>query len=529
MDAIRDILLPALTAKHLKWRHQGGKWAAQCPAHDDNNPSLSIEAGRTQPVVLTCHYGCRGDKILEALGLTWAELCAPREDKPNGDWTPFGDAIAVYDYRDEKGVLLYQVCRTADKQFPVRVPDGSKKTGYRWKLGDTRRVLYRLEQVIAAVEQCRTIYICEGEKDVHTLEAQGLVATCNPGGAGSGWRPEYNIHLQDAVVWIIADADDKGRAHARTVRQQLEGVAADITVAEAAAGKDATDHFTAGKTLDDLLITWPTVRPSDADLAIELWQFLDGTDPAYDWVIPDLLERGDRLILTGWEGLGKSMLVRQLAVAAAAGLHPFNTGYAHRYPPKRVLFIDCENSETQSRRKLRGIAMHTKQLDAAVPPGQMRLIHRPEGIDLTTVEDAAWLLERITAHRPDILIIGPFYRLHAGNMNDEQIARRTVAVLDAARAAAGCALITEAHAGHGEPGKTRSVRPTGSSLLLRWPEFGYGLAGAEHSTANERGIFTEVDVKAWRGDRDARDWPMHLRYGGPNSFPWVPWKPAGRT
>ena len=71
-----------------------------------------------------------------------------------------------------------------------------------------------------------------------------------------------------------------------------------------------------------------------------LREFLDRDDPDHDWVIPGLLERGDRFILTGSEGLGKSVLQRQLAVCAAAGVHPFNHP---RVEPVRVLLIDCEN------------------------------------------------------------------------------------------------------------------------------------------------------------------------------------------
>jgi hypothetical protein len=75
-----------------------------------------------------------------------------------------------------------------------------------------------------------------------------------------------------------------------------------------------------------------------------------------------------------------------------------------------------------------------------------------------------------------VLFIGPFYRLHNANLNEELPARRTVAVLDKARNSVGCALVIEAHAGHGNQISERDVRPVGSSLLLRWPEFGYGLA-----------------------------------------------------
>ena len=76
---------------------------------------------------------------------------------------------------------------------------------------------------------------------------------------------------------------------------------------------------------------------------------------------------------------------------------------------------------------------------------------------------------------PTCWCVGPLYRLHATDTNEEIAARQVVTALDAARIKADCALITEAHAGHGEAALNRSVRPTGSSLFLRWPEFGYGM------------------------------------------------------
>lgn len=500
-------------------RMSGGSWALRCPAHEDNRASLSVSPGREHPIVLHCHAGCTPDAICEARGIVWADLCKPRVDgdRPVEDevWTPAGPAVAVYDYRDEQGEILFQVCRTAGKDFRQRRPDPTHKSGWSWKLGDVRRVLYRLPRVIEAVAECREIYICEGEKDVHTLEGQGLVATCNPGGAGNGkWKPEYSEVLRDAVVVIVADNDQPGRAHARQIRDALIDIAAHITIKEAASGKDVTDHFQAKHTLDDLLTVWPAAE-AKPDLAPDLWEFLSVKDVEFDWLVPGLLERGDRLILTGFEGLGKSMLVRQLAVCIAAGLHPFQP--VRHFDPKRVLIIDCENSERQNRRKFQPIADAATCHGRRVPEGQLRIIHRPDGIDLTRDEDTEWLTERVTAHKPDALFIGPFYRLHNANMNDELPARKVMALLDKLRAMHGCAVITEAHAGHGEHGKNRSTRPAGSSLLLRWPEFGFGLSPATDETPCKG-----VNVGAWRGSRDAdREWPQGLVWGGKNEMPWV--------
>ncbi|PRX90848.1 DUF3987 domain-containing protein [Allonocardiopsis opalescens] len=260
-DVLYEVVLPRLEGI----RKQAGYYMARCPAHPDRQPSLSVSVGKEHPVVFHCHAGCERDAILDALGLTWAELCKPREERPRGgEWTPRGDAIAVYDYFDENGELLFQVLRTADKQFPCRIPDRSKKSGWAWRLGDTRRVPYRLPQILAAVRAGTTVYIAEGERDCNTLERHGLEATCNPGGAGK-WRQEYAEHLSGADVVVIADRDDPGLDHARHVARTLAGVAAHVRIVQAAAGKDATDHFNAGHGAGDFVALDADQAPPRAD------------------------------------------------------------------------------------------------------------------------------------------------------------------------------------------------------------------------------------------------------------------------
>lgn len=522
-DVIRQVLLPALSAHGSKFTYSGGSWMAKCPAHEDGKASLSISPGKDQPCVLKCHAGCETADILKELDLTWADLSNPKESgKPKGEWTPHGEAIAVYDYTDEAGELLFQVLRTADKQFPQRRPDSSSKSGWRWKLENTRRVLYRLPKVLAAIEAGEPVWVCEGEKDVHSLERAGVTATCNPAGSGGGWRAEYSESLREAVVTIVADRDSAGQRHARNIAAALAGVARSVEIVEAAGEgtdrgsqvKDATDHFAAGYTLADFVVTWESDEDSGPDLAPDLYEFLAGVDAPYDWVIESILERGDRLIWTGSEGLGKSVAGRQFAICAAAGLHPFADEPAE---PRRVLWIDCENSERQGRRHFRKLERTARLKGRPVPEGGMRLIHRPAGIDLTRPDDEAWLLERVHAHKPDLLYIGPLYRLHATDVNDETAARKVCAVLDQARVKSDCALIIEGHSPHGDSNGVRPVRPIGSSLFRRWPEFGYGI-----SPARDENPCREVAVRAWRGARDERHWPKFLTWGESESdWPWV--------
>lgn len=518
MSALTEVVLP----KFDKVSRSGGSYMVQCPAHEDGSASLSVAEGKDQPVVFHCFAGCRADDILAAIGLDWEDVTKPREQSPDRftqprrDGKPFARSfVATYPYRDEAGDLLFEVCRGADKKFRQRRPDPEKPGSYLWSLGDTRRVLYRLPELIAAVKAGEVIYLAEGEKDVESLRKQGFAATCNSGGAGK-WRPEYSQFLREAIVVICADKDEPGQAHARQVRDSLLTVGATVEIVEAKVGKDVSDHLAAGLGLEEMETTWTNDKPVKVDLAPDLDEFLAGEDEPYDWVVPDLLERGDRVMLTGFEGLGKSVIGRQMGIAIAAGVHPFL--HLKRIEPRRVLVIDCENSERQNRRKYREMRDIASRLGCRPGPGMWRIIHRLDGVDLTVKDDAEWLMERVTAHQPDLLIIGPFYKMHSGNMNEEGPARKAIAVLDHVRAAVNCCLLVEAHAGHGEDGAKRSVRPTGSSLLMRWPEFGIGIRPC--GTVESGGVNATVEVLHWRGQRDQRDWPRWLTWGDPREWPW---------
>ena len=186
------------------------------------------------------------------------------------------------------------------------------------------------------------------------------------------------------------------------------------------------------------------------ELAPDLHEFIGDVDPPNDWVIDGLLERGDRLIWTGYRGTGQEVMTRQLAVAAAAGVHPFTGEPAD---PLRVLFIDCENPDRKSRRHFREAgggrprckdARRCPRAAADHPPARR---HRPDprGGRGRGCSSAS----RRTS--PDLLVIGPLYRLHARTSTRRQRPRRSIAARwTRRRSPVDCALIIEAHAPHGE-------------------------------------------------------------------------------
>lgn len=256
------------------------------------------------------------------------------------------------------------------------------------------------------------------------------------------------------------------------------------------------------------------VGAPDPDVAT----FLASVDTEYDWLVPGFLEHRDRLMLTATEGAGKSVLLTQIAVQIAAGIHPWTL---QKITPRNVTLIDLENPARLVTRRLDTL---TTVAGARLDPQRLRIHSRPSGIDLTTRPDKLWLLDRCRANAAELVVIGPAYRMAAGvasrgDVGGEDQTRTVTAALDEVRSRCNVTLIIETHAPHGQSGHTRDLRPFGSSVWLRWPEFGIGL---RKDPAGTPGLY---DVEHWRGARDERVWPKQLQRGG--VWPWTPVMPTG--
>jgi len=549
-------------------RQTGSGWQAQCPCRDDDrNPSLSIGEGQDGKVLVTCHRGggCNVEQICFAVGMKVSDLMPPSIDfvKPKDKPT----LVKTYDFVDENGVLLFQKLRYLNsdgtKTFKQRKP-GPTHGEWVYSLGDTPKVLYNLPAVLAARASGTPIWVVEGEKDADTLTALGFCATTMPGGAGK-WLDIHTAALAGAVVDIISDNDLPGRGHALKVLAALTGAGCDAQVWVSETHKDITDHLSAGKTIDNLIALeeLPEIFPQsdhtpiadaprpgtddakdallarvqqildrdDLDTNLKIakaslilssspstnvldpgrlvqWNdlFNEEFDDSYDWVIPGLLERGERVIVVAVEGLGKSMLARQMAILPSAGLHPF-TYMPMR--PVRTLLIDLENPERIIRRTSRNIEIQAmRRGNVARLDGH--ILVKPSGLNLMTASDRALLEDAVERTKPEILLIGPLYKafIDPGGRTSESIAVEIAKYLDTIRIGFNCALWIEAHAPLGSSMTSRDLRPFGSAVWSRWPEFGISLQ--PDPTTNDPFVY---DVKHFRGARDERQWPTKIRRG----------------
>jgi len=529
------------------------QWQARCPCrNDDENPSLAI-AYKDERILVNCFRGasaCNAQEICKEVGLSISDLMPdkPKEKKLS--------KVAEYNYYDEAGELLFQKVRYVDqdgrKTFRQRRPvDGGQ---WEYSLGDTPKVLYNLPAVRAAIANNTSIYVVEGEKDADALIARGLVATTMPGGAGN-WLDIHTMALAGGTIDIVADNDEVGHEHAADVFRKLQEVGCDVALWRCPSKKDVFDHLAAGLNLDELepldpdglTELYPTVVPSEETpltQAIERiaatllnpdltpqqkllkaalistsaateqplytgrlvkWQDFINEEQSSEpkWVIDGVLEAQERVIVVAAEGVGKTMLMRQVAILTGAGIHPFTFQPMQQ---RRTLFVDLENPEHIIHKMSSQIFADVFKM-GWVKDVEAHIWMEPSGLNLLNKADRQKLEEQIEKTRPELICMGPLYKsfVDPGGRTSESIVVEIAKYLDYIRTVYNCALWLEHHAPLGTTMATRDLRPFGSAVWSRWPEFGIALSPVP---TGEPYVY---DIRHFRGARDERAWPSLIK------------------
>ncbi len=238
----------------------GNELRGPCPVHKGKRSSFAVNPITGEAY---CHSQCgRGwDIIAFEQEITGSNFAEARDSVFSivGRITAGSQRreVATYDYLDENGELLFQTVRYEPKDFRQRRPNGDG--GWIWNLRGVRPVLYRLPELLSRSSE--TIFVCEGEKDVLSLEPMGVLATCNPMGAGK-WRHEYAETLSGRTVVVIPDNDPatdengkshyKGQKHAAAVAESLLKHGCEVRIIELPSGKDATEWLALGGTAEEL-------------------------------------------------------------------------------------------------------------------------------------------------------------------------------------------------------------------------------------------------------------------------------------
>lgn len=312
--------------------------------------------------VWTCYAGCGGGSVIDLLskldGVSIRDFCV-REGIGKDDGVarkPFSASRSffkrrseaekpqkpaaskdkseidkIYSYQDALGHEVYQVVRFKPKDFRQRHKENNE---WVWSMQNVERVLYHLPEVL----QSPSVYVCEGEKDVDSLIALGIMATCNVGGAGK-WLESYSAYLAGKDVVICGDNDEPGQAHVRQVFDSVAGKAKTVKVIKLPkTAKDVSEFIAtfkdpshAKRALDDLRdeahpfvqgVEMPVYSMSEIqpllrkhystyeERAFDLSKWLPGMK-----VIGSLIP-GDMIVLIGDTGSGKTGVASSIALAA---------------------------------------------------------------------------------------------------------------------------------------------------------------------------------------------------------------------
>lgn len=207
-----------------------GEYLACCPAHDDQEPSLTIRE-KNGKLLWHCHAGCSQDAVWKAIlreyqkyhsngqerkseGLTVEEYAQAKLLDANRlkQWHVHtvllqGKKAVKIEYRDITGDLISVQYRTALEGDRFRLRKGDSHCLYGlWRLSDKVSV----------------IMVVEGVSDCHTLWMAGIPAIGIPSASSIGLAPKlwevFKKHLpQNTKIVLCVDNDEAGQK----LRQEL--------------------------------------------------------------------------------------------------------------------------------------------------------------------------------------------------------------------------------------------------------------------------------------------------------------------
>jgi hypothetical protein len=432
---------------------------ALCPGRDEKKQSLSVSEGRDGRILIHDFGGSTPEAIVAAMGLTMADL-SNKQPKANGKQ----EIIATYDYRDEAGKLLYQVCRFGPiKDFRQRRPDPAGKDGWTWNVRGVPRVLYRLPELRREVARGLPGYVTEGEKDTNILVKHGFCATCNAGGAlakpeDAKWPDAMSEPLRGAQVIIVADKDPAGRRHAALVAGKLRGVASSVKVIECPdvngkRVKDAADYFCAGGTaadLDALAGTAPEWTPEAAKPDPWLALVEDGADmqarklPPLLEIVAGIICEFSKLSIVSSAKCFKTWLTIYLALAVSHGLEFLGRKTTRR----KILYVNLELKPETFTRRLQAVA---RALDIAVDAQWFsHLSLRGKLAGLTVHEIITRIIAVAQKLGATVVVVDPLFKLNTeGEENSSRDQTLFCNELDRLTTEGHCTAIFNDHSGKG--------------------------------------------------------------------------------
>ncbi len=337
-----------------------------CCFHPDKTPSLSVNIETGLYHCFSC--GARGDVFTfhqetnsvdfhTALKELAAIAGVVDTSKPK--------VVATFKYVDMGGNLLY----TKERIEPGK--NGRPKEFLFKHAGVYGRgcdpVLYRLPEVLKS----ETVYIVEGEAKADLLSSWGLPATCLDAGANSPVKDEHIEILQGKKqVFILPDNDTPGMGYAMKFANALQDKVDTLKVVELQGLPEKGD-----------IVDWAKIPGNDKDKLVGIvkntaeWVSVETTpignangltmglthagdllnepEETTDWLVEGLLPSGGFSVITAKPKVGKSTLVKQMALNIAQGI-PFLDRPSMQ---GAVIYLAFEDKRAEIRKHLRAMGM----------------------------------------------------------------------------------------------------------------------------------------------------------------------------
>jgi hypothetical protein len=280
---------------------RGSGFLAQCPAHADHTPSLSIDEGSDGAALIFCHTGCRFIDVLDALGLRGAGTAKPISDaellarvrrdeaEQEAKVTHVREIIAAGQSHPDRIAAIKYVSETLlwDSLLMIRLGvgwDGSRvvipivdddgivvgvdrycapgtkariNVGDRPKmLGFGKRGLWPAPAIAAGIRGDSAVCLVEGPPAAATLLGCGLRAISFPSATGLRGDEGKRIAASFDRAIVLVDADAAGRKAGPVCCALLRAAGVDVDVVDLLPGvddgTDAADVLRARATRDHL-------------------------------------------------------------------------------------------------------------------------------------------------------------------------------------------------------------------------------------------------------------------------------------
>lgn len=182
---------------------------------------------------------------------------------------------------------------------------------------------------------------------------------------------------------------------------------------------------------------------------VDLAALVDPNRPARAWCWEDIVPEGEHVSIFAPAGIGKSLLVLALALAAARGARDFIGRRVELPADARVLYVDMENSEDDHAERLQDLGVTPENVAAVAERFLMLSMPPLRGLDTETgAQQLRDVLDAYRIGRGDLLILDSTQRVTEGEENSNDTMRQMYNLTSSELKRRGITVIRTDNTGH---------------------------------------------------------------------------------